>query len=64
MASSTNTLDRLRLVVNLADLDIAYLRTMRDNGSSWAEIATTVSTLSGRRFTAVDAQTVTEAVTA
>ena len=62
--ASNPTLDRLRLVVNLADLDVTYLRTMRDNGSSWAEIATTVSTLSGRGFTATDAQTVTEAVTA
>ena len=40
MKSTTSaTLDRLRLVVELADLSPADLRHRRDNGASWAEIA-------------------------
>ena len=61
MPTNPSTLYRLRVVVMLADMDVAQLRHMRDNGASWPEIAGTVSTLSGRIFTAWDAERVTEA---
>lgn len=64
MPTNPNTLRRLHEVVASADLTPADLRHRRDNGASWAEIASTVSTLAGRTFTAWDAERVTEAVTA